>query len=147
MVAPPFVSKTVDASAQNEADSLAQAAYMTNLQYRMTNNPETLTESERVYARTQADVADAASEAAKHRIAFSQPRNDLNVPRSERFLAITKQYELQKYAIVGPETTVYHPETKITPVDMETKSAADIAKLLSYSGGRTNIYLESKARA
>ena len=90
-----------------EQSAAAQAAIQANLTYRAVNNPETLTPSEQAYlsnkvvSNTQGIISqeqDAANEAAKQQVAFSQPRNDLLAPRSEAYNTLVAQAELQKYS-------------------------------------------------
>ncbi len=131
-----------------DQSAAAQAAIQANLTYRAVNNPETLTPSEQAYlsnkvvSSTQGIISqqqDAENESAKQQTAFSQPRNDLLVPRSEAYNTLVAQAELQKYSSLSDAGRVYHPEYKETEnVYYDTSTAAGIAAMIAGKGGYVN---------
>jgi len=112
----------------------------------MQNNPGTLTASERAYAQNEESLRDARSEAIKQRVAFSQPRSDLDVPRSARFQQLEREYGVQRYSTIGGYTPVRHPGVTISPTRFED-SAAGIAQQLALSGGRIGSSTAAIARS
>jgi len=94
----------------------AEEAAAANAAYRAANglppdatNTAILTSAQgQAYLQQQAQLAaqqDASNEAAKQQIAFSQPRDDNNVPRSAAFNAINAEYQQQRNSVVGSSPT------------------------------------------
>ena len=92
---------------------------------------------------------DAWQDQQKHDAAFSQPRNDLEVQRSQAFLDIQSQYQSQHYLTVTGGGTYAQKDTKYSKPDSEydTSSAAGIAALIAKYEGNIGSSLAGKARA
>ena len=98
--------------------------------------------------QAQINAADAAAEQAKHDVAFSQPRNDLQVPQSAAFNAINSAYQLQQQNSIGSGGAYQQPTAAPVAVNpYNPNSAAGIAWDVTRHGGYVTPSFASVARS
>lgn len=153
--APPSLNVNLNAPDPiTEAQEQALAAQIANAKYNMENAAYSA-ESAAAWAATNPEIQarvsrsaaqqDAISEAQKHTVAFSQPRNDLDTPRSARYEEIIRQYSLQHNRVISGSTIYQYTPSRRADAHIDTSTAAGIAELIGSQGGAINPFLAETA--